>query len=75
MSLFNKALYIVKSSTNLYVYGLLLSQEPNILNKARFIQFSRIRIFVEDNDIASMAKKIKMENNMILTVQRKSFQS
>jgi len=56
MSLFIKALYIVKSSTNLYVYGLLLSQEPNILNKARFIQFSRIRIFVEDNDIASVAK-------------------
>jgi len=33
-----------------------LSQEPNILNKARFIQFSRIRIFVEYNNIASTAK-------------------
>jgi len=36
---------------------LLLLQEPNILNKALFIQFSRIRIFVEDKDIASTAKK------------------
>jgi len=35
---------------------LLLSQEPNIVNKARFIQFSRIRVFVEDKDIASTAK-------------------
>jgi len=35
---------------------LLLSQEPNILNKAPFIQFSRIRIFVEDKDIALTAK-------------------
>jgi len=35
---------------------LLLSQEPNILNKARFIQFPRIRIFVADKDIASTAK-------------------
>jgi len=35
---------------------LLLSQELNILNKARFIQFSRFRIFVEDKDMASTAK-------------------
>jgi len=35
---------------------LLLSQEPNIWNKAQFIQFSTIRIFVEDKDRASMAK-------------------
>jgi len=35
---------------------LLLSQDPNILHKARFIQFSRIRIFVQDKDIASTAK-------------------
>jgi len=37
-------------------FKLLLSQEPNILNKARFIQFSRLRIFVEDKDIASTTK-------------------
>jgi len=35
---------------------LLLSQKPTILNNARFIQFSRIRLFVEDKDIASTAK-------------------
>jgi len=35
---------------------LLLSQKPNIWNKARFIQFSRIRIFVDDKHIASTAK-------------------
>jgi len=35
---------------------LLLSQEPNILNKARFIQSSRIRLFVEDKHIASTVK-------------------
>jgi len=35
---------------------LLLSQEPNILNKARFIQLSKIQIFVEDKDVASKAK-------------------
>jgi len=44
MFLSNKILYIMKSSTIFMYSKLILSQEPNILNKARFIQFSRIRV-------------------------------